>query len=438
MLGRAAVHLVDLEALALGRSRRVARSRRRHPGPEDHPFARRHVPSQRAVGGDCAREILHCRSRDGEVLRIRLGLRRPEIRVPHGKRRRVHLPELLLDEVLEPRGPRQANFGKRALVRDAGEDEAPALRGRRRKRHRRRALRHGADVDGHVGAVEVERPNAREGAVAARGEKLAGARPGRLRRVERETARARRLGKLDIDREGVRAAAGVAWKRELGVERTVEESLDARRRGCARDARRAGADGVRVGARRRERRDRDLLKRLLGSGQLPLETRRARDARLRRHEVAHRLAGFDPRPARLAPARAVEHADADARTAALADGVLDELPPLVAEHLHPAGRDVVEEDVADEGLADAGARHGLEVARDSLLRDRVADPVPVDPRLGRVGRVREAVLEARRGGEGRKAGDDEQRSENDARGGCAVHGFLGSQAQRVYSSSRRR
>jgi len=45
----------------------------------------------------------------------------------------VHLSELLFDEVLETRASGETNFGKRALVRDPGKDEAPARGGRRRE-----------------------------------------------------------------------------------------------------------------------------------------------------------------------------------------------------------------------------------------------------------------------------------------------------------------
>jgi len=94
------------------------------------------------------------------------------------------------------------------------------------------------------------------------------------------------------------------------------------------------------------------------------------------------LFGFDPRPAGLAPAGAVEHADVHAGATALADGVLDEPPPLGSEHLDGASRHVVEEDVADQRLADANPGHRFKVAGDPLPGKVVADPIPIAPRFG--------------------------------------------------------
>ena len=48
--GQVAVHLVDLEALALGRGWAVAHTRRGHAQPQQDPLTRRHVPGQGAIG----------------------------------------------------------------------------------------------------------------------------------------------------------------------------------------------------------------------------------------------------------------------------------------------------------------------------------------------------------------------------------------------------
>ena len=54
--------------------------------------------------------------------------------------------------------------------------------------------------------------------------------------------------------------------------------------------------------------------------------------------------------------------------------------------------------MASACLADADAGHRLEVVRDAFLRDVVADPVPVAPRLGLFRRLAEAFFEGGAGG----------------------------------------
>ncbi len=118
--------------------------------------------------------------------------------------------------------------------------------------------------------------------------------------------------------------------------------------------------------RRRESQHGDVLERLARRNQLFGKAQRAFDAPLGADHVAHGLVGFDPGPAGLAPTGAVEEPDIHAEPAALADGVLDHAPPFFGQGFHGAMLDFIEVDVADKGLADADALHGLEVLGDAL------------------------------------------------------------------------
>jgi hypothetical protein len=78
--------------------------------------------------------------------------------------------------------------------------------------------------------------------------------------------------------------------------------------------------------------------------------------------------------------------------------VFDELPPFLAEHFDfPRGL-VIEENIADERLADADAFHGFEILGDAVAGDVVADPVVIAPRRGLGGRMGESGFERIGGG----------------------------------------
>ena len=53
---------------------------------------------------------------------------------------------------------------------------------------------------------------------------------------------------------------------------------------------------------------------------------------------------------------------------------------------------VVQEDVSDQRLPDPDPFHGLQVASDALFGDVVADPLPIAPGLGGIGRVEEPLF----------------------------------------------
>ncbi len=111
-----------------------------------------------------------------------------------------------------------------------------------------------------------------------------------------------------------------------------------------------------------------------------------------RCDVAHGFLGSNPGTARLAPARAIKHADVDTDPPSLPDGVFDHAPPLLGQGFDLADLHVVEVDVADECLTNSDPFHGLEVTRDAFLGDVVADPIPIAPGPGRIRRVEEPAL----------------------------------------------
>ena len=107
----------------------------------------------------------------------------------------------------------------------------------------------------------------------------------------------------------------------------------------------------------------------------------------------HGLLGFDPRPARLAPSRRIEHVDVDSQPGALGHCVLRRGLPLGREHLDRPQRVAAVVDVADHRKADAGLFHRLEILRDPVARDVGFIPIPITPRLGLLGWVLELLLE---------------------------------------------
>ena len=147
-----------------------------------------------------------------------------------------------------------------------------------------------------------------------------------------------------------------------------------------------------LAARGRKRQHRDVLKRFL---KLTLIlTRRHREfaievlppaqPRLRRYNITHRLGGFHPRPARLTPAGRIEKTDVHPQPTALADGVLDETPPLIRQRLgFAAGGDAaLAGDDANVTFANADPFHRLQIACDAFFCNLAVHPIPVAARLG--------------------------------------------------------
>ena len=129
-----------------------------------------------------------------------------------------------------------------------------------------------------------------------------------------------------------------------------------------------------------------------GTGQVDLHLSSARDVGRGAGQVAHRLLRFNPRTARLAPARAVENADLDAQLRGFFQRCVHHLPPLFAVKFERtfARLTVLESDVADESTVDADALHGFQIAAYAVGADVVRDPVPVNRCLYRVGCFGEA------------------------------------------------
>ena len=122
-----AVHLVHFQPLAFGRSGGVARACWRHAGAEDDPFPGGHIPGEGAVARELITEIQHPFGRDGEGCGFGLSRFGPQVGIPHGLRRGVHLGKLFLDVALKPRRARQLDLRQPARAPQVGDDEPEAL-----------------------------------------------------------------------------------------------------------------------------------------------------------------------------------------------------------------------------------------------------------------------------------------------------------------------
>ncbi len=134
---------------------------------------------------------------------------------------------------------------------------------------------------------------------------------------------------------------------------------------------------------RRNRQDRDVLH--------PLPDHRANDLRKLAasgwnfipSDASHRLFRLDPRSARLAPARRVEHHQLHLHPRRFLEGMPGQRGPFRRHHLDRAAA----LDIADHGALDADLGHGFQILGDAIRRDVAVQPIPVTPRLGRLGRI---------------------------------------------------
>ena len=128
-----------------------------------------------------------------------------------------------------------------------------------------------------------------------------------------------------------------------------------------------------------------VLRRDLRDVAVEAELRLGLRVALRPHELLHAELRRDPRTARRRIAGTVVDAELESEPLRLGDGELDHLPPLRAHVLHAgaersrhallaAPADVLY--VEDGRSGESGVLHRLEVARDAVLRDVRALPVP--------------------------------------------------------------
>ena len=221
-----------------------------------------------------------------------------------------------------------------------------------------------------------------------------------LGRIQHQAARREGLRDFHLDRERGLALPCSLGEQHGGLAVAIDHALHPIRRGRASQARGMGGDGVGVLLRRGKGQHGNVLERLAGRRQLLRELQRALHTPFGADHVAHRLVGLDPRSARLAPTRAVEHANVHPQPAALTDGVLDHAPPFFGQGFHRAVFHIIQVDVADERLADPDAFHGFEVFGNALAGNVVSDPIPVAPWLGGIRRLREPALKQVGGGGG--------------------------------------
>ena len=251
---------------------------------------------------------------------------------------------------------------------------------------------HRPDAGAGIRAIHHKFFNAGKFSVRALGLQFASNQQRLWRRIQCEAARSERRGHFQVHREGF-LGGNIFRKRAGRVELAVTQLRGVFSRRRAMHARRVRGDGVGVRLRRGKREHRDVLKLRVRRHELARKILRASDVRFRNGNVAHRLVGPHPRPAGLAPAGAVEHPDVDADAPALADGVVNQLPPLLGKDFGGAAIFIIHVHVTDERLAEAELLHRFEVARDACLGNIVADPIPVAPGLGGFGRVGETISE---------------------------------------------
>ncbi len=102
-------------------------------------------------------------------------------------------------------------------------------------------------------------------------------------------------------------------------------------------------------------------------------------------DTTHRLLRLNPRPARLAPAGAVEHRQFDPHTVRFFEGVTRGVKPSRLRHLERVFNAAVKGNIADHRTRDPHLRHRLKVLGNPLFRDITIQPIPVAPWLSRIG-----------------------------------------------------
>ena len=110
-------------------------------------------------------------------------------------------------------------------------------------------------------------------------------------------------------------------------------------------------------------------------------------------DAPHRLLGFDPRAARLAPAGAVEHHQLNGQSVRFFEGVVGGVIPLRRKHFDGAHAAALAMNVAYHRAFDADFRHGFQVLGDAFFGDVTVDPVPVTPGFGFLGGIDKLVFE---------------------------------------------
>ena len=96
-------------------------------------------------------------------------------------------------------------------------------------------------------------------------------------------------------------------------------------------------------------------------------------------DAPHRLFRFNPRTARLAPARSIEHSQFNTHAVRFFEGVVRRLHPFRAQHIDRVFGTFAQRNIADHGPCDADLGHILQIFGDPLFRDIPIQPVPVAP-----------------------------------------------------------
>ena len=331
-----AAHLVHLQACPFRDGRRIFDAGRFHIAHEHRPLPVGHLPAQFPVLHLVGQ--VHQEHRIHVIPEIDILRRVPHIGIPQRKRFLEHLGEGFL-RIAGHIGLLRERDGERAVGRVLQPDLIGAGRGFHQVLHPRRQ-RLESHVQAHVVPIVIERrqllpvqgkPDRRPLLpVALQDERAHGERHRHLQR--------RRNAFTGFQGPG----AGSALHRPPGLDRD---------------------DAVGRHVRKRD----DLLASVPDN--LLILSR----------DIFHTLLRGDPRPAGLAPARAVEHADFDVQFPSPLHRRVGDVPPLVGKELHGTVG-ITLGLVADERPRDAHALHRLQVLDDALLGDVIVQPIPVHSR----------------------------------------------------------
>jgi len=336
---RRAAHLVTLQSARLRRRGPAHDAGGGHADARDDPVAAgRRLPSKRTVLRDTRGEIdnvrhLHGRAGSG------LGLSRPKKGVHRWHRLRVHAPELLLCRKVDARCAGAAKPVKDRCALQPAYGQAQVADGDRRDREVEGRCDQRPHRGAQVGPVDGDVAQRYGGAVLHRCQRAGQPHRG-VAEIQGQRLKRHRCVKKEIQSERFRREFD--GRRDARTGQVCRKAVDLR---FARNARGTGPCAVLRGHGIRDHRH--VLDGLGVTGRFAVERRSARDAGFGAHEIAHALLGGHPRPARLAPAGAVEHADADADPVAFANGELHKLPPRGAENRHGPLRNAIADNVAD-------------------------------------------------------------------------------------------
>ena len=344
-------HLVGFIAGRFGRRRAVRRSGRRHAGAQDHPLSFGNVPGQRTVRSQILRNI-HDRSGRNQQRRIFHGrLGRPLVLLPIGQRRGVHFGQRFFTVTFHARSSRKFDFVQCALLAGVlhNQPEIGSGRSRNRNHDRRGTVETDSQRFGRT-AVDLE-IGYRAIAVTLFYLQRAGGFKGLNRRTYDQGAGGKRFRRGQVDRQrpgrrkydrGSRIAIGqVSYPGHLRLRHDSGGHL---------------YPGV---FRRRIGDHLDILKQFVRLGQLRYQPLGSRNVGFGRSQVTHRLFGFDPRAARLAPAGRIENTDIDTQFPGGLQRRVQDIPPLVGKDFNrPVGNTAIL-DIADERTVDSRFFHRL-------------------------------------------------------------------------------